>query len=150
MTSFFQPLGKGFSVVMSGLPLSHVMGIPKYLQSSLFSKVEDFIIKHNCSIPDCVLQLFSNLFPLFSQVPIPLEHSKDKLLWMNTDSGILSFKDSYLFQSSVGKKIAWAKLIWCKEISTNDMVATRGIYLPSMCSLCSCKQETRNNSTSFL
>ena len=77
---------------------------------------------------------------------------EDSLNWKHTQNGLLSFKDAFLFKSSKGQKIQWAKTIWSPDIPpsksiliwrilhnrmpTNENLITRGCQLASMCSIC--------------
>ncbi|MCI20446.1 ribonuclease H protein, partial [Trifolium medium] len=60
--------------------------------------------------------MFPNIRSIVSKIYIPLDSKIDTLVWKSSISGLLSFKDAYLFHGQGGQNLAWAKLIWCSEI----------------------------------
>jgi hypothetical protein len=141
-----------------GNPLVHYLQIPDQFHNHLSAKVEDFIVNKHWKFPDSVLGLFPNLSNIVSKISIPLDSKEDTLVWKNSTSGALTFKDAFLFHGEIGQNLAWAKLIWCIDIPpsksllswrlvhdklpTDNILANKGIHLCSMCSLCCHNQES--------
>lgn len=47
---------------------------------------------------------------------IPFVHCDDQLMWQHSDSGLLSFKDSYNFPIPRQQPLDWGKIIWNSSI----------------------------------
>jgi ribonuclease HI len=141
-----------------GPPLSTQLHIPTQISSLLSSKVSDFILNGTWNVPPELDHIFPNLKPIISQVTIPLEASRDFLIWKHTDDGELNLKDAYLFKLPQLQIFPWADLIWNKDIPpsksllvwrlmhgkipTDDNLMLRGCHIPSMCSLCNKQVES--------
>jgi len=86
------------------------------------------------------------------QVTIPISPHDDKLVWKHRTSGKLPLKEAFHLKKQHHLKIPWTKCIWNRDIRPSkativwrlmmgklpidDMLAQRGCYLPSICSLC--------------
>ncbi|MCH79772.1 RNA-directed DNA polymerase (Reverse transcriptase) [Trifolium medium] len=56
-----------------------------------------------------------------SKVYIPLEARPNILSWNDTSSGLLNFKDAFLFHGKVGHHIDWSKLIWTQLVKLVEL-----------------------------
>ncbi|GAU51888.1 hypothetical protein TSUD_416730 [Trifolium subterraneum] len=118
-----------------GNPLSEQLCIPDHISHSLSSTA------------------FPNLSSIItSQATIPMDPSRDSLLWKHTNSGDLQLKDAYLFKMQQFQDLNWAKYIWSCDIPpsksmlvwrlmhgkvpTDENLMIRGCLIPSMCNLC--------------
>lgn len=95
-----------------------------------------------------VHNVFPTLTLLVQQISIPAEVRQDKLIWSRNDTGVLSFKEAFLFKSQATNNLHWATTIWSKDvppsksllcwrlmhnkISTDENLLSRGCALPSM------------------
>jgi len=86
------------------------------------------------------------------QVTISVEDFEDKLVWRKSNTGEISFKEAFLFKYGVGQNVKWAKSLWSLDIPPSqslaiwrimhnivpkdEMLQSRGISIPSMCSSC--------------
>lgn len=76
--------------------LVNICNIPAHLHSNLNSKVTDYIRNGSWSIPRCIIHAFPVLGNLLQDAVIPQFDSKDQMVWKNSNSGELGFKDAYL------------------------------------------------------
>jgi hypothetical protein len=141
-----------------GVPLVTALSIPAHLHHLLQSTVDNFIVNFKWSIPLCILNAYPQLQSFLDKVTIPLVPEDDNLYWKQSPDGCLSLKDAYSLHCSPPQSMPWAKLIWNHSIPpaksllvwrclhaklpTDDNLALRGCYLPSMCSLCGEQSET--------
>jgi ribonuclease HI len=141
-----------------GVPLVTALSIPAHLHHLLQSTVDNFIVNFKWSIPLCILNAYPQLQSFLDNVTIPLVPEDDNLYWKQSPDGCLSLKDAYSLHCSPPQSMPWAKLIWNHSIPpaksllvwrclhaklpTDDNLALRGCYLPSMCSLCGEQSET--------
>jgi hypothetical protein len=135
-----------------GDPLVDLLNIPHPSHALLQAKAADFIYNDHWLIPHFITTVYPNLAPLLNNVTIPINKANDELRWIHSDSGVLSFKDAYLFHRPIGQHISWAKIIWCEDIPpsksclmwrvmhnrlpTDDLLSHRGCYIVSKCDLC--------------
>ncbi|GAU27936.1 hypothetical protein TSUD_146500 [Trifolium subterraneum] len=136
-----------------GNPLSEQLCIPDHISHSLSSTVSDYILNGHWSFPTRLIQAFPNLSSIItSQATIPMDPSRDIILWKHTDSGDLQLKDAYLFKMQQFQDLNWAKYIWSCDIPpsksmlvwrlmhgkvpTDENLMIRGCLIPSMCNLC--------------
>jgi len=133
-----------------GDPIASQLNLPVHFQHNLSAKVSDFIVNHQWNFPFSVLISFPELKHLVEQVTIPIELTKDKLVWMKNNTGDLSFKEAFLFKYDTGQNVNWTKSLWCPDIPpsqslpvwrimhnkvpTYENMKTRGVPNPSMCS----------------
>jgi hypothetical protein len=136
-----------------GSSLVDLFNIPTQTSQHLSATVSDFILNGSWQFPPALLQHF-NFSHILQNITIPIEESKDNLLWMHTDSGCLQLKDAYLFKSQQFQDLHWAKSIWSPDIPpskslmvwrlmhekvpTDENLLIRGCQFPSMCNFC-CK-----------
>jgi ribonuclease HI len=96
-----------------------------------------------------------------NQIIIPLEDKADKLIRVHSAHGDLTLKDAYSFFMNPGQKLSWEKsirdisippsksfMVWRlfhNKLSTDEILSTRGLHLPSMCSLCSKEPESTSH-----
>jgi hypothetical protein len=141
-----------------GDPLVDQLGIPLQSRQLLSSKVSDFIVNGQWSIPTQLSNMFPTLSSIISQVHIPLEETNDKFIWKHTDDGELTLKQAYDFKLPPVQELHWAKLIWNSDIPpsksmlawrlmheklpTDENLLTRGCAIPSMCNFCCSHVET--------
>ena len=133
-------------------PLALQLNIPSQLHHNLTAKVNDFIVNFQWIFPPSVLIPFPVDKHLAEHVTIPVEDFEDKLVWRKSNTGEISFKEAFLFKYGVGQNVKWAKSLWCPDIPpsesllvwkimhnkvpTVEMLQSRGISIPSMCSSC--------------
>ncbi|GAU23976.1 hypothetical protein TSUD_327770 [Trifolium subterraneum] len=144
-----------------GTPIVNFLQIPQHLHSHLMARVSDFIINHQWFVPLDLQAAYPTLLPYLNQFDIPLEDKEDKLLWIHNSHGDLTLKDANLFFTNPGQKVNWAKSVWNivvppsksfmvwrlfhHKMPTDEILAIRGIQLPSICSLCNKEAETTNH-----
>jgi ribonuclease HI len=91
-------------------------------------------------------------------VTLPVDVTKDKLVWKDSADGEFSAKIAYEFKRHHLPNLDWAKSIWCIDIppskslitwrlmhdklATDENLKLRGCSLPSICSLCSNYEES--------
>jgi len=135
-----------------GPPLATILNIHPNYWHHLTATVSDFIRDSKWSIPISVQSAFPTLRQIVSQVTIPFEDRHDRLVWINNNSGDMTFKDAFLYKCKPGATIKWAKSIWCPDIPpsksmlvwrlmqdklpTDENLMIRGCSIPSMCSSC--------------
>ncbi|CAJ2645220.1 unnamed protein product [Trifolium pratense] len=145
----------------SGVQLVNFLQIPQHLHHFLHAKVSDFILNHQWIVPLDLQAAYPTLLPYLNQFTIPLEDKEDKLIWIHNAHGELTLKDAYSFFTTSGQKVSWAKSLWNiaippsksfmvwrlfhHKMPTDEILAARGIQLPSMCCLCNKDSETTNH-----
>jgi len=119
--------------------------------------VGDFIVDRQWNLPADFYVDFPEICKLVQQVIIPIQQVNDKLVWIDTTNGSLSFKDAYVFKDTYTPAIHWAKCIWSPHIPPSKSLLTwrlmndkmpvdgnlkqRGCAMPSICSLCMLAEE---------
>ncbi|XP_019434441.1 PREDICTED: uncharacterized protein LOC109341090 [Lupinus angustifolius] len=141
-----------------GCPLVDSMNIPTEMHNSLLASVVDFISGSKWIIPSLIVDLFPGIAIQISKTRIP--KIKDKLVWTESNDGVLSLRDAYSYVVSPTTNTNWCKkicsssippktfLIWRwlnKKMPTDDNIQKRGYCMVSMCSLC--KMEPSLNDT---
>lgn len=135
--------------------------IPSNWRQSLCASVEDFIVNGNWSIPVVVQQKYPALLSIISHVQIPSMPCDDKLVWTNSVSGQLSFKEAYLFLNPERSSASWNKHLWLQfvppsrsfivwrlfhcKMATDENLKLRGCVGISMCSLCGKAEESSSH-----
>jgi mannosylglycoprotein endo-beta-mannosidase len=141
-----------------GIPSVDQLDIPVQTRHLLSSRVSDFIVNGQWSIPPQLSLMFDNLSSIISKVSIPMETTQDKFIWKHIDAGDLEFKQAYDFKLAQVQELHWAKLIWNVDIPpskfflvwrlmhdklpTDENMMTRGCAIPSMCNFCMQQVET--------
>jgi hypothetical protein len=98
-------------------------------------------------IPSQLIRAYPSLLSIISKVTIPIDPSKDKLLWVHIDDGDLQLMEAYVFINQQFHELNWAKAIWSPDIppsksllvwrimhekvSTDENLMSRGCYIPS-------------------
>lgn len=93
-----------------------------------------------------------NIVSAARKLPLPHCLSDDMPCWRLSESGILTFKEAYLWFKPVVNSCPWGNLIWKNHISpyrafmlwrainckmpVDDEFKKRGCHLASMCNLC--------------
>jgi len=120
--------------------------------------VHEFIVHRFWSITlDLQIQI-PLLKNLMQQVTISISAHDGRLVWTHTTSGKLPSKEAFHFKKQHQLKIPWTKcisnrdirpskatLVWrvmLGKLPTDDILAQRGCYFPSNCSLCQTCAET--------
>ncbi|XP_058776647.1 uncharacterized protein LOC131650967 [Vicia villosa] len=140
------------SVVLDSLNASGVSN-PFYKD-----KVVVYIHDRKWRLPTDIKVMFPQLVSLLDQVHLSVVQTVDLLVWKPATDGILTLKLAYDFISSKSSVIDWGKRIWNKlipssyslllwrllhnKVPTDDNMAVRGFYLPSLCNLCGIMGET--------
>lgn len=135
-----------------GQPLAITLNMPTSLSHQLNAKVCDFIDDFQWIFPISFQIMFPAVRQLAHQVIIPKVHIEDSLVWNNSSSGDLTFKEAYLFKSPAGQNLHWAKIIWSPDIPpsksllvwrvmhdrlrTDENLMIRGCNLASLCNNC--------------
>jgi hypothetical protein len=141
-----------------GAALADTLNISPNVLIWLPKKVYDIIQNQQWAIPTYIANLFPALRSIVQQIDLPVEPLLDALVWKGTDNGLLSLKEAYEFKRKHFPILSWGKTIWSRDIPpsrsllawrimldkvpTDDKLSERGCNMPSMCSLCSCNQET--------
>lgn len=89
---------------------------------------------------------------------IPSSPCSDQLVWTDSESGMLSFKEAYVHNNPIGQVVPWAKLIWNNSVppsksfilwrithnkmTTDENLHCIGCIVVSMCSQCGNSYET--------
>ena len=144
--------------IWCGKPLVEEYSIDPGLHDNLSSTVNLFIQNAKCKIPQSLIQNFPNIHNILENATTLVIAKDDDMLWNLSSNGDLCFKDAYLFHCSHGQNIAWAKVIWNKNIPpsksmmiwrslhnklpSDDILSFRGCHFPSMCSLCNTQGES--------
>lgn len=97
-------------------PLVNMSNIPDHLLNQLNARVEDFIINDKWNVLRQPLSLFPDLLRMLQIVDIPQFDAIDQLVWTNSFTGVLTFRDAYLHFKPAGQSLHWAKLIWNSAI----------------------------------
>lgn len=79
-------------------------------------------------IPGSLLDNFPGLCLELSQVAIPYFSASDQLIWKNSSSGELSFKDAFLFCNPAQIHYSWSKLIWNAVIPPSKSFVTWRLF----------------------
>lgn len=58
-----------------------------------------------------MLLSFPNIKQIAEHVTIPFEESDDKLLWVKSNNGNLSYKEAFLFKYGTGQNMSWEKIL---------------------------------------
>jgi len=112
-----------------GPPIASSLNIPSFISSNLIVKVSDFIPDHHWFFPTLVLHRFPNINLLIQHATIHVRDTNDKLLWKASSSGIITFKEDFLFKTTGGQHIGWAKKIWSPDIPlTKSMLGWRHMH----------------------
>jgi hypothetical protein len=141
-----------------GFSLIHTLNIQVQDFAAFPKKVSDYIVDKNWCLPPDVDARFPILKSLMQHVTLPVDVTKDKLVWKGSADGELSAKIAYEFKRHHLPNLDWAKSIWCIDIppskslitwrlmhdklATDENLKLRGCSLPSICSLCSNYEES--------
>lgn len=97
-------------------PLVSLLNFQSSVHKHLNSKVGDFISNGKWRILAVLLHQFPVMNSELANICIPTVPCDDQLIWKDSDSGELSFKDAYLYYKLIGQALHWAKLIWHNAI----------------------------------
>jgi ribonuclease HI len=138
--------------------IADILHLPVPLQNNLQAKVADFIQGSQWFIPVEIDLMFPLVKQLVNNIQIPLEDKPDLIIWRLADSGDLSLKAAFQFKCHSSPQLHWAKIVWSNDIPpskslvawrlmhdklpTDISLICRGCFLPSVCSLCMCRQES--------
>lgn len=138
-----------------------LLEIPPLLHKSLEATVTDFIVDNKWNIPDILLSKFPVLRNELLKVVILCFSAHDQLIWRNTKSGSLCFKDAFLFLQPSQPQNKWFKFIWNpavppsksfvvwrllhNRIPSDEQLIRRGCHLVSVCNLHSAVVETTDH-----
>jgi hypothetical protein len=141
-----------------GDTLANTLNIHPNILFWLPQKVSDIIHNQQWLIPPFLDNIFPTLKNIVKHVILPVEPLSDELVWIGTNNGSLSLKESYDFKRHHFPILNWAKIIWCADVPpsrsllvwrimldkllTDDKLVERGCSMSSMCSLCCCHSET--------
>lgn len=145
----------------NSLPLVDQFQIPAYMHKSLHSSVADYMVNSRWCIPATLLDIFPGLGRMLADVDIPLSNEPNQLIWKNSPSGFLSFKEGFTLFEPNQALCNWTKLIWNRlippsksfvawklvhnRIPTNDQMQKRGCMLASIYCICHSAAETADN-----
>ncbi|XP_058761210.1 uncharacterized protein LOC131634556 [Vicia villosa] len=133
--------------------------------ASSFSHRKDkavaYILHRKWRLPLDVQVLFPGLANILSLIHLSVEEKEDILVWTPAIDGILTLKIAYEFLYHKHNDLEWGKIIWKvhspasysllfwrllhNKIPTDISLASRGLYLPSQCSLCGTQEESTNH-----
>lgn len=116
------------------------------------STVSDFMENGRWKIPPMLSENCHEIVQEIMQTFIVVLPHNDELVWSKTETGSLSFKDSYIFLNPVIKSCSWGKLIWSiaippsrsfllwrilhNRMPTDEHLQSKGCTLVSVCPLC--------------
>ncbi|XP_019432710.1 PREDICTED: uncharacterized protein LOC109339681, partial [Lupinus angustifolius] len=122
-------------------PLVDSMNIPDELHNSLIAFVVDFISGSKWIIPNFIVDLFPEIATQISKTRIP--RIKERLVWTDSNDGLLSLKDVYSCVHTPNFTLPWCKTIWSssippsksflilrwinKKMPTDDNIQKRGV-----------------------
>jgi hypothetical protein len=122
------------------------------------SKVADVVHNQAWTLPDVFGQNYPMISADIQSTPLSCNAEPDDLVWIDSPSGELTFKDAYLCGLPAPQPTGWAKLIWRlfippswslvtwrimhNVIATDDNLVKRGFPIVSCCSLCGRDYET--------
>lgn len=86
------------------------------IQTSLKDKVSDFMVGNSWSIPSVLASKSPIMFTKIKSMHIPVDYGEDFLIWKHNDSGVLSFKDAYIYVNHDAQAVGWGNLIWSSII----------------------------------
>lgn len=86
-------------------PRSITLNLPQHVSQNLTATIANFIHEGQWNIPQVVQAAFPNMRFLVQQVALPIEYKHDKLIWKNSITGELTFKDAFMFKSQNGQNI---------------------------------------------
>lgn len=135
----------------------NLLQIHAHMHHALCASVSDFIINGYWFIPDILNHKYLALYSLVSQVEIPLVSCDDKMVWTDSSTRQLSFKEAYQFLNPISNTIGWNKQIWLQHVPPSrsflvwrlfhgrlpidENLKLRGQVGVSMCSLCGMVEE---------
>lgn len=138
-----------------------VLNFPQNIFKLLKANVQDFILNGSWNIPDALILKCPLLAEELKRIAIPKFPSIHHLVWNDTDSGLLNFKDAHCFVSSARQQFQWPKLIWkgCilpsrsflawrilhDRLSTDENLIMRGCVIVSRCNLCGIQAESTSH-----
>lgn len=139
-------------------PIVDMLNIPDFMHNSLATSVADFIKDGKWNMPEDLLQKLSDAGIDLAQVPVPTYSEKYKLIWRESNSGNLSFKDAYLYFNPPKPHLDRHNIIWNKfippskslvawrllygRLPTEDELQKRGCTTVSVCCFCYQNQES--------
>lgn len=116
------------------------------------NKVSDFVFHNDWNFPQDWKLWFLFLCSTLSSVSDTNSSYDDILTWIHKENGILTLKDAYLFKAPIVIVSPLASKVWCADIplrktllvwkiihaqiSTDDLVMSRGIAMASRYYLC--------------
>lgn len=139
-------------------PIADRLNVHESIQTFLEACVGDFINNGCWLIPLVLSDAYPDLVEEIKQITIPKFEENDHLIWQHLDSGLLSFKDAYSFLNHQNQPLNWCKALWNSFVSpsrsflvwrifhnkvpTDDMLKSKGCYIPFVCNISSSEEET--------
>lgn len=96
-------------------PIVDMLQIPSQLHKELSSQVCDFMLHYSWNLP-LLAESWPSLADSISDVVIPQSAGPDRLRWLHSDGGDMSFKDASNFFSSPLQETSWAMLVWSSVV----------------------------------
>lgn len=140
-----------------GHSIALLLQIPTGNQQFLKANLKEIMHGMRIVIPSALAQLRPTLPHLASKVHFNIQ-KEDSIIWMRSDNNVLSFKDAYSFLNGFIPACNWGRMIWFSfilpsksllfwplmygKLPIDDILALRGLYLPSICSLCNKQEES--------
>jgi ribonuclease HI len=132
--------------------------IPDSILHLMTSKVADVVHNQAWTLPEVFRQNYPMIAADIQSTPLSCNAEPDDLVWIDSTSGELTFKDAYLCGLPTPMAAGWAKIIWRlfipparslvtwrimhNVIATDDNLVKRGFPMVSCCSLCGRNYET--------
>lgn len=132
-----------------------LLSIPISVQYSLKATVNDFIKDRKWIFPAIICSKFPDVSTAIHSITIPQSEATNHLVWIATESSLLSFKDAYHFIYPKANSQHWCKAIWTSfystlyvfspfllwrllhnKVPTNEKFQIRGSNIVSRCDLC--------------
>ncbi|WJX41072.1 hypothetical protein P8452_28481 [Trifolium repens] len=135
--------------------------LPDSISHLMAAKVADVVNNQAWALPDDFRQNFPSIANDIQAMPISYAPEPDELVWNDSPSGELNFKNAYFCGLPALQTPGWAKIIWRlfippsrslvmwrimhNVIATDDNLVKRGFPIVSCCSLCGREYETADH-----
>jgi hypothetical protein len=135
--------------------------LPDSISHLEHAKVAEVINGHDWILPDLFKERYPNITSDIQAIPLSCTAELDELVWTNSPSGELMFKDAYFCGLQNSQTLGWTKIIWRpfippsrslvtwrimhNVIATYDNLVKRGFPIVSCCSLCGGAYETADH-----
>ncbi|XP_024172190.1 uncharacterized protein LOC112178246 [Rosa chinensis] len=126
-------IGDGASVRLwkdnwMGEILGKAFGLSSHELANLDNIVSEFIVHGKWVLPDIFGQVFPGIAAALTSTTLPLEPTKDQLVWSDSSSGTLTSKEAYLTLALPSPMVAWESLLWHSTIQPRKSICSWKIF----------------------